>query len=205
MIFSFLSCTCIPPTFFCTIEANWNVFVSLNAVKNSSPSCCLSVLKVTKPWIARRFSERESSERVNLRLFMLPFSVFMKSLEQLPRLFTKKESSICIVLPSAGHHNAAQTLTVRSSVCSDEDDLAAKQDSVRSVWMWKQQSSLCQMMVSQRSLEAQHTREELLTISESCLMSWLEHVMILLVDCCRKCLQRNVGQMDCWTALKDSN
>lgn len=62
---------------------------------------------------------------------------------------------------------------------------------------------MCQMMVSQRSLEAEHTREELLTISESCLMSWLEHVMILLVDCCSKCLRRNVGQMDCWTALTE--
>lgn len=162
------------------------------------------MLKVTKPWIARRFSERVI-RKSQPEAFYVAFSVFMKSLEQLPCLLTKKESSICIVLPSAGPHNAAQTPTVRSSVCSDEDDLAAKQDSVRSVWMWKQQSSLCQMMVSLRSLEAQHTREELPTISESCLMSWLEHVMILLVDCCRKCLQRNVGQMDCWTALKDSN
>lgn len=135
--------------------------------------------------------------------FYVVFSVFMKSAKQTPHLLTKKELSICIVLPSAGHHNAAQTLTVRSSVCSDEGDLAAKQDSVRSVWMWKQQSSMCQMRVSQRSLEAELTREELLTISESCLMSPLEHVMILLVDCCSKCLQRNVGQMDCWTALTE--
>lgn len=62
---------------------------------------------------------------------------------------------------------------------------------------------MCQMMVSQRTLEVEHTREELLTISESCLKSPLEHVMILLVDCCSKCLQRNVGQMDCWTALTE--
>lgn len=62
---------------------------------------------------------------------------------------------------------------------------------------------MCQMTISQRRVEAERTHEELLMISESCLMSWLVLVMTLLVDCCSKCLQMEVGQTDCWTALTE--